>query len=187
MIFKDKIIAKRKTELRKLLNLKILERILETTFHIAPFIVSKSVLLTPLMNNNRLLIFLLSRFIGNKFARFFKFLKKTKFKIDSDCKQNLFLSSLFLFFNNLFFIDLQVIFATFLTYILINDKPLDAKIVFVSLSFFNILKFSIDLLSRSVQENMKFYVAIYRIQKFLNSDDLLEYNMKRMNQRGKTF
>lgn len=114
MIFKDKIIAKRKTELRKLLNLKILERILETTFHIAPFI---------------------------------------------------------------------VIFATFLTYILINDKPLDAKIVFVSLSFFNILKFSIDILSRSVQENMKFYVAIYRIQKFLNSDDLLEYNMKRMNQR----
>lgn len=80
-----------------------------------------------------------------------------------------------------------MIFATFLTYILINDKPLDAKIVFVSLSFFNILKFSIDLLSRSVQENMKFYVAIYRIQKFLNSDDLLEYNMKRMNQRGKTF
>lgn len=80
-----------------------------------------------------------------------------------------------------------MIFATFLTYILINDKPLDAKIVFVSLSFFNILKFSIDILSRSVQENMKFYVAIYRIQKFLNSDDLLEYNMKRMNQRGKTF
>lgn len=57
MIFKDKIIAKRKTELRKLLNLKILERILETTFHIAPFIVSKSILLTPFMNNNRLLIF----------------------------------------------------------------------------------------------------------------------------------
>lgn len=77
MIFKDKITAKRKTELRKLLNLKILERILETTFHIAPFIVSKSIsiLLTPLMNNNRLLIFLLYRFIGNKFARFFKFLK----------------------------------------------------------------------------------------------------------------
>lgn len=75
IIFKDKIIAKRKTELRKLLNLKILERILETTFHIAPFIVSKSILLTPFMNNNRLLIFLLYRFIGNKFARFFKFLK----------------------------------------------------------------------------------------------------------------
>uniref|UniRef100_K1QJA3 Multidrug resistance-associated protein 1 n=1 Tax=Magallana gigas TaxID=29159 RepID=K1QJA3_MAGGI len=114
MIFKDKIIAKRKTELRKLLNLKILERILETLFHITPFI---------------------------------------------------------------------VIFATFLTYILINDRPLDAKTVFVSLSFFNILKFSIEMVSRSVQENMKFYVAIKRIQKFLNSDDLIECNMKRMDQR----
>lgn len=75
MIFKDKIIAKRKTELQKLLNLKILERIIETSFHIAPFIVSKSILLmhvmTHVMNNNRLLILLLARFIGNESARFF--------------------------------------------------------------------------------------------------------------------
>lgn len=70
MIFKDKIIAKRKTELRKLLNLKVLERILETLFHIAPFIVSKSILQTHVMNI-RFLILLLSRFIGNKFARFY--------------------------------------------------------------------------------------------------------------------
>lgn len=71
MIFKDKIIAKRKTELRKLLNLKILERILETLFHIAPFIVSKSILQTHVMNYIRFLILLLFRFIGNKFARFY--------------------------------------------------------------------------------------------------------------------
>lgn len=40
MTFKNKIIDKRKIELQKLLNLKILERILETSFHISPFLVS---------------------------------------------------------------------------------------------------------------------------------------------------
>lgn len=187
MIFKDKIIAKRKTELRKLLNLKILERILETLFHITPFIVSKSILQTHVLNNIRFLILLLLDSLEISLQDFIKLMKKTKFEIDSDCKQNIFLSFLFCFLMNFYFHDLQVIFATFLTYILINDRPLDAKTVFVSLSFFNILKFSIEMLSRSVQENMKFYVAIKRVQKFLNSDDLIECNMKRMDQRGKTF
>lgn len=41
MIFKDKIIDKRNLELRKLLNLKVLERIVETFFHITTFLVCK--------------------------------------------------------------------------------------------------------------------------------------------------
>lgn len=103
MIFKDKIIAKRKTELRKLLNLKILERILETLFHITPFIVSKSILQTHVLNNIRFLILLLLDSLEISLQDFIKFMKKTKFEIDSDCKQNTFFIFLILLFDEFLF------------------------------------------------------------------------------------
>ncbi|XP_048752639.2 ATP-binding cassette sub-family C member 3-like isoform X2 [Ostrea edulis] len=110
MIFKDKIIDKRNLELRKLLNLKVLERIVETFFHITTFL---------------------------------------------------------------------VIFTVFLTYIHISDTPLDAKTVFVSLSLFNVLRYSVDFLNYSVRNNLKFFVALKRINTFLNKLDIQEDNVER--------
>ncbi|XP_078337789.1 multidrug resistance-associated protein 1-like isoform X2 [Crassostrea virginica] len=115
MTFKNKVIDKRKIELQKLLNLKILERILETSFHISPFLVT---------------------------------------------------------------------FVVFLTYILINDQPLDAKTVFVSISLFNILKYSVDLLHISVMKSMKSAVAINRVNTFLNSPDLQQENVTSIDENG---
>ncbi|XP_056008627.1 ATP-binding cassette sub-family C member 3-like [Ostrea edulis] len=113
MIFKDKMIDKRNAELRKLMNVKVIERIVETFFHITPFL---------------------------------------------------------------------VMFTVLLTYILISDTPLDAKTVFVSLSLFNVLKYSVDDLNYFVRDNLKFFVALKRINTFLNAVDIQEDSVERCQQ-----
>ncbi|XP_056008623.1 multidrug resistance-associated protein 1-like isoform X2 [Ostrea edulis] len=76
-----------------------------------------------------------------------------------------------------------VISTVFLTYIHISDTPLDAKTVFVSLSLFNVLKYSVDYLNYSVRDNMKFFVALRRIDTFLNRTDIQKDNVER-NEQG---
>ncbi|XP_061189750.1 multidrug resistance-associated protein 1-like [Saccostrea echinata] len=105
MTFKNKIIDVRNKELKKLLHLRVLERILETLFHITPVI---------------------------------------------------------------------VIFSTFFTYVRISDKPLEARTIFVSLSLFNILRFAIDMIQVALRKNLNFFVAVKRINKFLNRTDIQE-------------
>ncbi|XP_061188834.1 multidrug resistance-associated protein 1-like [Saccostrea echinata] len=105
MTFKNKIMDIRNSELKKLLHLKVLRRILEILFHITPVI---------------------------------------------------------------------VIFSTFFTYVRISDKPLDAKTAFVSLSLFNILRYAIDMMQIALRRNFIFFVAVKRINKFLNGPDIKE-------------
>jgi hypothetical protein len=71
----------------------------------------------------------------------------------------------------------------FLTYIHISDTPLDSKTVFVSLSLFNILKYSVDDLNFFFRDNLKFFVALKRITTFLNKADIQEGNVER-DQKG---
>ncbi|XP_048752627.2 ATP-binding cassette sub-family C member 3-like isoform X3 [Ostrea edulis] len=75
-----------------------------------------------------------------------------------------------------------VISTVFLTYIHISDTPLDAKTVFVSLSLFNVLKYSVDYLYYCVRDNMRFFVAFKRINTFLNAVDIQEDNVERCQQ-----
>jgi hypothetical protein len=73
-------------------------------------------------------------------------------------------------------------FSVFLAYILISDKPLDAKTVFVSFSLFNVLKYSTDFLNFAVRDSLKFFVAVKRINTFLNRKDVQEDNVQRDQQ-----
>ncbi|KAF5286638.1 hypothetical protein FQA39_LY16212 [Lamprigera yunnana] len=62
---------------------------------------------------------------------------------------------------------------SFATYVLVDEAHvLDAKIAFVSLSLFNILRFPLSMLPMMISNLVQTFVSIKRLNKFMNSEEL---------------
>lgn len=78
-----------------------------------------------------------------------------------------------------------VMLATFAVYInLSEENHLDANKAFVALSFFNLLKVPLALLSTIISMSVQAVVSIERINAFLCTEDLSRDNIKRDNRAG---
>lgn len=64
---------------------------------------------------------------------------------------------------------------SFATYVLIDENNvIDANTAFVSLTLFNIMRMPLIVFPMAISGAMQCWVAINRIDKFLNSEDLVE-------------
>lgn len=77
---------------------------------------------------------------------------------------------------------------SFLAYVFISDTNLDAEIIFVSLSFFNLMKMPLQNLAVSFIDLTESYISIKRIDNFLNlleivPEDITNHKNSKLNSK----